>query len=135
VSSDHCSHRGQVNVLISDAGHAQIADFGLAIMSESTLARMTVTSIQAGSPAWMSPQRISVPDHRRDTSDDVYAYGCLSYLVTPSRPHDTSLDLMPLAVDHGSLPLSWRECDRHHPQDCQWTAPRSTTKPTARALL
>jgi serine/threonine protein kinase len=73
-----------VNILITDDGHPQLADFGLSIMSEGTEAHMTATLTDAGTSAWMSPQRIEGHQRRRSTADDVYAYGCLAYFVRSS---------------------------------------------------
>jgi serine/threonine protein kinase len=74
-----------VNILIRDDKHSQLADFGLAIVEEDAGARMTATSTNAGSISWMSPERFSESGHRRDATDDVYAYGCLMYTASSSR--------------------------------------------------
>jgi serine/threonine protein kinase len=44
---------------------------------------MTVTSTNAGSCAWMSPERANEEGHERNEAGDVYAYGCLAYTVIP----------------------------------------------------
>jgi serine/threonine protein kinase len=44
---------------------------------------MTVTSTNAGSCVWMSPERATEDGHERDEADDVYSYGCLAYTASP----------------------------------------------------
>jgi serine/threonine protein kinase len=46
---------------------------------------MTATSTNAGSCAWMSPERANEEGHERNEAGDVYAYGCLAYTVIPFR--------------------------------------------------
>jgi serine/threonine protein kinase len=43
---------------------------------------MTATGTAAGSHHWMSPNRFTDYGNRRTTADDIYAFGCLCYLVS-----------------------------------------------------
>jgi serine/threonine protein kinase len=81
----------QKNILVDASGHIRLADFGLAIMGESTVGRMTTTFNGCGSVHWMSPQRLSEKAGRRCRADDVYAFGCLAYMVfhCPERSRDS----------------------------------------------
>ncbi|KAF7358029.1 hypothetical protein MVEN_00850100 [Mycena venus] len=64
------------NVLIDDGEHAQLADFGLAIITDATLG--TTSTTQRGSLRWMAPE---LHDYRlefkRTEASDVYAFACL----------------------------------------------------------
>jgi serine/threonine protein kinase len=70
-----------MNILIDDEHHACLSDFGLSIVGETTQGCMKETETCSGTVRWMSPDRLSEPGRRR-TSDDVYAFGCLSYWVS-----------------------------------------------------
>jgi serine/threonine protein kinase len=72
----------QNNVLVDQKGHPQLCDFGLAIVGSTTVGNMTPANIGAGSVRFMSPERFNSEDSKRNTSDDVYAFGCLIYTVT-----------------------------------------------------
>ncbi|KAJ7933025.1 kinase-like domain-containing protein, partial [Mycena leptocephala] len=64
------------NVLIDDREHAQIADFGLATVTDATGGATSTT--QRGSLRWMAPELL---DHelefKRTKASDVYAFACL----------------------------------------------------------
>ncbi|KAJ7702101.1 kinase-like domain-containing protein [Mycena metata] len=64
------------NVLIDDREHAQIADFGLATVTDAT--RGATSTTQRGSLRWMAPELL---DHelqfKRTKASDVYAFACL----------------------------------------------------------
>jgi serine/threonine protein kinase len=72
----------QLNVLIDDGCHAQLCDFGLAVVGDATQGRMTTTARGVGSGVWQSPERLLGERHRRTVADDVYAVGCLAYYVS-----------------------------------------------------
>jgi serine/threonine protein kinase len=118
----------QTNILISDEEHAQLADFGLAIISEQTEAHMTQTSTNAGSVAWMSPEQLDEEHHRRCTADDVYAFGCLGYFVSP-----ITLDCVVKSILWTVLVTLWHAsfpqcpCRDHCIQGCEGSATFPTT--------
>lgn len=75
------------NILLDRYGHAQLADFGIAMIGDD-LARSTRTGMAMGSLAYMAPeQRI---DARRVTPEaDIYAVGATLYhLLTGQSPMD-----------------------------------------------
>lgn len=75
------------NILLDRYGHAQLADFGIAMIGDD-LARSTRTGMAMGSLAYMAPeQRI---DARKVTPEaDIYAVGATLYhLVTGQSPMD-----------------------------------------------
>jgi serine/threonine protein kinase len=73
--------RDQVNILLNNACHIQLCDFGLAVIGNVSDNRMVTTEHQRGTCNWMSPERLTRARHRRSTTDDVYAFGCLCYYV------------------------------------------------------
>jgi len=64
------------NVLIDDREHAQLADFGLAIVTDATLGATSTT--QRGSLRWMAPELLDYQlEFKRTKASDVYAFACL----------------------------------------------------------
>jgi serine/threonine protein kinase len=76
--------QNQGNVFVDSNGHALLADFGLVSVGESTLGRMSTTNGSGGSMRYMAPERIDPATQalRRKPAVDVYAFACLSYLVS-----------------------------------------------------
>ncbi|KAJ7333210.1 kinase-like domain-containing protein, partial [Mycena albidolilacea] len=65
------------NVLINDDEHAQLADFGLAIVTDATLGT-TSTTQRGGSLRWMAPELHNYElEFKRTEASDVYAFACL----------------------------------------------------------
>ncbi|KAJ6527610.1 kinase-like domain-containing protein [Mycena vulgaris] len=72
----HGDLRG-VNVLIDGGEHAQLADFGLAIVTDATRGTNSTTQ-SAGSCRWMAPEaHIPHAGFKRTKACDVYAFACL----------------------------------------------------------
>jgi hypothetical protein len=65
------------NVLVSSTGTAQLADFGLARNSLTSL--VATSSAGAGSPLWMAPEVLGDPPAAPHTSQDVWSTGVLFY--------------------------------------------------------
>ncbi|KAJ7760609.1 kinase-like domain-containing protein [Mycena maculata] len=65
------------NVLIDNGEHAQLADFGLAIVTDATLGTTSTTS--DGSWRWMAPELfdLQAESKKRTKASDVYAFACL----------------------------------------------------------
>ncbi|KAJ6610861.1 kinase-like domain-containing protein [Mycena sp. CBHHK59/15] len=63
------------NVLIDDGEHAQLADFGLAIVTDATLG--TTSTARHGSSRWMAPELHDDLEFKRTKASDVYAFACL----------------------------------------------------------
>ncbi|KAJ7869354.1 kinase-like domain-containing protein, partial [Mycena leptocephala] len=64
------------NVLIDDGEHAQLAGFGLAIVTDATLG--TTSTTQCGPSRWMAPELLDYQlEFKRTKASDVYAFACL----------------------------------------------------------
>jgi serine/threonine protein kinase len=72
----------QANVLICNGHRAQIADFGLAIVGDATIGRMSTRRSEHGTTRWMSPERLLGKSTRLGSNDDAYAFGGLMYMVS-----------------------------------------------------
>ncbi|KAJ7646311.1 kinase-like domain-containing protein [Mycena polygramma] len=133
----HGDLRG-TNVLIDANEHAQIADFGLAIVTDATLG---TTSTAGGSARWMAPELLhhETQSKRPTKASDVYAFSCLCIeLYTGAPPfwgmHDAAVivrvskgERLPrpsgLAPPEGTRAMSGRlwetveACSAHNPSD------------------
>ena len=88
---EYCHQRGVIhrdikpsNIMVSQEGHAKIADFGLARLDDSNL---TQIGMVMGTPSFMSPEQFrgEVADWRTD----IYSAGVILYvLLTGERPFD-----------------------------------------------
>jgi serine/threonine protein kinase len=72
----------QANILICDDRRAQIADFGLVIVGDATIGRMSTRQNNHGTTRWMSPERLLSTSRRLGKNDDAYAFGGLMYMVS-----------------------------------------------------
>ncbi len=76
------------NVLL-EAGHAVVADFGVACAVSAVGAdRLTATGFAVGTPAYMSPEQAS-GDQRIDGRSDIYSLACVLYEMLAGEPPHT----------------------------------------------
>ena len=113
------------NILISDSGHAMVADFGIAraFGGESTGATATGTGV-VGSPAYMSPEQWR--GEKVDGRADQYALGVLAFeLLSGRRPFaDASMqELLRLHLSEDPPDIvSFRDDLPSHVADAIWSA-------------
>ena len=100
------------NALLSRAGYAKLADFGLAKSANATdsyagaAGSVTRADAVVGTPAYMSPEQIA--GRGIDARTDVFAFGVVVYeLLTGRRPFDgtTEVDVMHSVTHASPLPL------------------------------
>lgn len=100
------------NILVSSAGYAKLADFGLAKSVHGTPAELgaaasyTRAGAVIGTPGYMSPEQIS--GRALDARSDIFAFGIVLYeMLANHRPFDgaTELDLMYAVVHAEPTPL------------------------------
>jgi serine/threonine-protein kinase len=72
------------NILIS-AGHALVADFGIARAMEQDGHTITQTGLAIGTPQYMSPEQAS-GETDLDGRSDIYALGCVLYEMLAGEP-------------------------------------------------
>ncbi len=81
------------NILLS-AGHALVADFGVAHVSGPRDGAITGEGTTVGSPAYMSPEQAA--GEPTDGRTDVYALGCVLFEMLAGRPPFTDSSAMAL---------------------------------------
>ena len=72
------------NILLS-AGHAFVADFGVARAFTQLDDRLTGTGLALGTPAYMSPEQ-AAGEHAVDARSDIYSLGCVVYEMLAGEP-------------------------------------------------
>ena len=103
----HAHQRGVIhrdlkpsNILVSANGVSRVVDFGLARAVDgdsSDAARLTGTAELLGTPAYASPEQVSLDRASLDTRTDVYSLGAVLYqLLCGVPPHDASRGLAAL---------------------------------------
>jgi tetratricopeptide (TPR) repeat protein len=77
--------------ILFQAGHALVADFGIArALSAAGADRMTGSGIALGTPAYMSPEQ-ATGSEIIDGRSDVYALGCVVYEMLGGEPPHTGI--------------------------------------------
>jgi len=93
------------NILLT-AGHAVIADFGIARAIEMAADRtLTETGVIVGTPTYMSPEQLTL-EAEVDGRADIYSLGCVLYEMLAGTPPFTARSLPALMVSHltGEVP-------------------------------
>ncbi|KAJ7266687.1 kinase-like domain-containing protein [Mycena rebaudengoi] len=99
------------NVLIDSGEHAQLADFGLAVVTDATIG--TTSIARHSSSRWMAPELVN-PEvgFKRTRASDVYAFACLCVeIYTGDQPfwniiHDITVILEILKENRPPRPSS-----------------------------
>ncbi len=95
------------NILLTDDGHAKVADFGIARESETLLVDPTTTDALTGTPAYVAPER--VVGEPATARSDIWALGVVLYEALAGRkPFEGTTPLATaMAVrDGGATPLA-----------------------------
>jgi serine/threonine-protein kinase len=128
------------NILLDpDSGRAMVTDFGIAQAIEAG-ARLTVTGIAVGTPAYMSPEQ-AVGEREVDGRSDIYSLGILAYQMLTGRVPFTATNSMALLLKHVTeRPRSIAELRPETPRGLREVIERALMKapddrwPTAAAL-
>jgi serine/threonine protein kinase/pimeloyl-ACP methyl ester carboxylesterase len=103
------------NVLFN-AGHAQVADFGIARLvsdigrSEATITALTSAGVTIGTPQYMAPEQ-AAGDPKTDHRADLYAFGVVAYELLAGVPPfvaGSAAELAALRLTQDPIPLSNR---------------------------
>ncbi|HEY0972290.1 MAG TPA: protein kinase [Gemmatimonadales bacterium] len=101
------------NILLDrDSGRAMVTDFGIARALEEG-ARLTVTGIAVGTPAYMSPEQ-ALGEREVDARSDVYSLGVVGYQMLAGEPPFRATNTPAMLMKHISetpVPLHLRRPD------------------------
>lgn len=91
------------NVMITDTGEIKVLDFGIAVLRDPDLTKITRTSEAVGTPAYMAPEQamhgVSSP------ASDLYSLGCVLYeLATGRHVFDASTALALMHKHYSEVP-------------------------------
>ena len=105
------------NILIDEAGHPHVADFGLALHESVQRQRR---GDRSGTPAYRSPEQVRGESHRLDGRADIWSLGVIFYeMLTSRRPFQgETLDELDDEILHRDPP-SLREIDSTIPARLQ----------------
>ena len=84
------------NIMLHE-GEAMIADFGIALVTDSADERITERGIVVGTPAYMSPEQ-SFSDTEVDARSDVYSLACVLYEMLAGEPPYTAPNAQTLVI-------------------------------------
>jgi serine/threonine-protein kinase len=104
------------NVLLDHAGHAYVADFGLAKLVQTGMS-LTKSGVVLGTPAYMSPEQAAGIRQQVNESSDIYSLGAILYHCLTGRPPflgTTPVETVMMVIEQDPVaPRSLnRQCDR-----------------------
>jgi len=105
---EHVIHRDlkPANLMVDGRGRLKLADFGLAVVVNDSLNRLSQNRSTSGTPAYMSPQQIE--GRTPQVTDDIYALGATLYELLASKPPFYTGDVLHQARHSAPDPLEQR---------------------------
>jgi len=97
------------NILIDGAGHANLADFGIAHSLESAAQRLTQTGTVVGTPAYISPEQLAGGEVGPQT--DIFGLGAVLFEMLTGRPPFEATAPLLLAKAHAAGPPAMPDVD------------------------
>jgi serine/threonine protein kinase len=95
------------NVMITPAGEVKVLDFGIAVLRDSGVTRLTLTSEALGTPAYMAPEQAM---GQTSPSSDLYSLGCVLYeLAAGRRVFDAPTPLALMQRHYAERPVALRD--------------------------
>jgi serine/threonine-protein kinase len=91
------------NILL-DAGHALLADFGVAYAVDQAAGQsLSLSGIRLGAPGYMSPEQAA--GARVDARSDVYSFGCVVYEMLTGEPPFSGATAQAVIARHAADPV------------------------------
>lgn len=91
------------NILLDEAGHVHLVDFGVAHTSAGGLETLTRTGAVLGTPAYMSPEQVE--SHHVDPRSDVYSLGIVLFELLTGRLPFQAPSLLTMILAHRDQPV------------------------------
>ena len=90
------------NILLDTAGHAHLADFGIAHSLEPGAERLTQTGMVVGTPAYIAPEQLAGTEVGPRT--DIFGLGSVLFEMLAGVPPFAAMAPLPLAQAHAAGP-------------------------------
>ena len=79
------------NIVVTPEGNPVVVDFGLALLLDDELSRISTTNERLGTVPYMSPEQLLGKSEDIGPKSDIYALGCVLYkLLAGRRPFESS---------------------------------------------